>query len=433
VLATLVALSTPAPAPALADTLPAQATLTVGVDDAATGQAWQSPESANSSAVAAAALAPAGTTPASGSVTYSLYGNALCVSPAISSQTVQLNGDGTVPDSSATGALSDGAYAFEATYSGDAGNAAAATSCVAFAVGRPQAVTPSASAIPTSASYGNTVILSVAGLPSDATGSVTFATATANLCSATVSLGAASCTTALLPAGGYAVTAVYSGDAAYQPADAAAAFTITPSPAAAFQFVAPPSVEILQPVNAAHYTRRETVRANYSCADGAEAAGLVLCLGSVATGTPIDTNRLGEHTFTVIGVSHGGESTIRTLHYLVDMPGNRIAVPQPDLRADGTGTVRVWVPGPGKLSALETAWRANRPEPRVGHQTVLSRGSVSVGRAGRVTVSVRPVASGRGLLHRSRGQRLRVQLSVSYTPTGGDVRQLSKYGLLRIR
>jgi len=277
------------------------------------------------------------------------------------------------------------------------------------------------------------VILSVAGLPGDATGTVSFATATSTLCSTPVSLGAASCTTGVLAPGDYPVTATYSGNDAYLPAAAPTEFTITPTQAASFRFIAPPSVQIAQPVNDAHYTRRETVRASYRCTDGAGAPGLVLCLGSAAAGAPIDTTRLGDHTFTVIGVSQGGESTIRTLHYIVDLPGNRIAVPQPDLRANGTGSVRVQVPGPGGLSVLETAWRANRREPRVGHQTVLSRGAVSVRRAGRVTVRIVPVASGRGLLRRSRGKRLRVRLFVTYAPTGGDIRQLSKYGLLRIR
>ncbi len=439
-LATLVALCALAPAQpaararAPADALPAAATLTVGVDETGTGQAWQSPEPAGSSAVATAALvAPAGTTPATGSITYSLYGDSLCASPPISSQTASLNGDGTVPASAATSPLSAGAYAFAATYSGDAGNAAASSSCAAFTVATAQPVMPSASANPASTSFGNTVILSAAGLPSDASGSVTFATATANLCNATVSLGAASCTTALLPAGDYSVTAAYSGDGAYLPADAATEFTILPGPAAAFHFVDPPSIEIVQPVNGARYTRGEMVRASYNCTDGADAPGLVSCRGSVSAGARIDTAEPGEHPFTVTGMSQSGESTIRTLHYLVDMPGNRIAVPQPDLRTDGTGTVGVRVPGPGRLSALETAWRSDRPEPRVGHQTVLSRGAVSVRRAGRVTVRIRPVASGRSLLRGSRGQRLRVRLFVTYTPTGGDVRQLSKYGLLRIR
>ena len=68
----------------------------------------------------------------------------------------------------------------------------------------------------------------------------------------------------------------------------------------------------------------------------------------------------------------------------------------------------------------------------MSQQTVLSRGALSVRRAGRVTVAVRPVASGRRLLRRSRGQRLRVRLLITYTPTGGDVRQLRKYGLLHV-
>lgn len=444
-LAALLALCAPVPAPAVAAVAPAQTTLTVAVDDAGTGHAWQSPEPAGSSARATAALAPAGIIPATGSVTYSLYADSVCATAAITSQTVPVDADGTVPPSPATGALSAGAYAFAATYSGDIIHAAATSSCAPFSVATAQAVVMSASANPASAAYGNTVILSAAGLPNDATGGVSFTTGTTALCSAAVSLGAASCTTAVLPAGDYPVTAAYSGDGAYLAADAPTAFTITPmeapdpppptapsSTTPSFHFVAPPSIQIAQPVNAAHYTRREMVRASYRCTDGPGAPGLVSCRGSVAAGGRIDTAMPGEHAFAVTGVSRSGESTIRSLHYVVDVPGNRIAVPQPDLRTNGTGTVRVRVPGPGRLTALETAWRNDRREPPVGHQTVLSRASRTVRRAGAATLTVRPVASGRRLLGDSRGQRLRVRLFVAYTPTGGYLRHLSKYGLLHI-
>ena len=299
----------------------------MAVHDAGTGQAWQSPEPAGSSAVATAALAPAGTTPATGSVTYSLHADGAWASPAIFVRDGGAQRRWLRAASRPTGALSAGAYGFAATYSGDALHGAATSPCAPFAVAAAQPVTPSASGTPASAAYGNTVILSAAGLPSDATSSVTFSTGPSTLCTAT-------------------------------------AFTITPA-APAFHFIAPPSIQIAQPVNAAHYLRRETVRASYRCSDGPGAPGLV--------------------------------------------------------------------PGSGRLTAVETAWRSDRPEPRTGHQTVLSRGSLNVRRAGRVSVTVRPVASGRRLLRRSRGQRLRVRLLVTYTPTGGDERRLSKYGLLHIR
>jgi hypothetical protein len=83
-----------------------------------------------------------------------------------------------------------------------------------------------ASANPTSTTHGNTVQLSASGLPSDATGSVKFTSGGATLCTGTVGSGGASCSTAVLAAGTYPVTATYSGDASYVGSTASTSFSI---------------------------------------------------------------------------------------------------------------------------------------------------------------------------------------------------------------
>jgi hypothetical protein len=84
-----------------------------------------------------------------------------------------------------------------------------------------------ASANPTSTTYGDTVQLSAAGLPSDAGGTVTFTSGGPTLCTTgTVSAGSASCTTAVLGAGTYPVTATYSGDPSYLGYTATTSFVI---------------------------------------------------------------------------------------------------------------------------------------------------------------------------------------------------------------
>jgi len=55
----------------------------------------------------------------SGTLTYSLYGNGTCNGTATTTQTVTLNGDGSVPNSSSTGPLAPGTYSFLANYNGD--------------------------------------------------------------------------------------------------------------------------------------------------------------------------------------------------------------------------------------------------------------------------------------------------------------------------
>jgi hypothetical protein len=89
-------------------------------------------------------------------------------------------------------------------------------------------ISTSLSAAPTPAStgYGNTVSLTGTGLPSPATGSVTFSANSTTLCTATVASGSASCSTAVLAPGTYSVTATYSGDGTYQGSTASTSFTI---------------------------------------------------------------------------------------------------------------------------------------------------------------------------------------------------------------
>lgn len=409
-----------------------------------------------SSAVGASTVnVPAGGAIPSGSVTYFVYTGADCpAGPAIWSNTQTLASDGSVPDSAATEALTAGDYALDATYSGDTNYATTTSDCVPFTVAaqpppapQPQPVSVTASATPTSATYGNTIIVAAAGLPIGAGGTVTFTAAGSELCQASVTSGGASCTTPVLAPGDYTVTAAYDGDAGDEPATGTTAFTITPAPitaspgpgtttattTAAFHFIIPPSITVTRPVNDARYTRDESVRASYNCRDGSDAPGLTSCRGTVAPGATIDTSRTGTHTFTVTGTSKSGESTLRTLHYIVALPSNRMAVRQPILRNDGSGAVSVHVPGPGTLTAVETAWPDDRPEPAASRQTVLSRGGATARRAGTVTVKTVLAATGRRLLGRSHGAHLRVRLVLAYTPTGGVARRTSKYGVLAIR
>ena len=128
-----------------------------------------------------------------------------------------------------TAELPAGSYSpVTATYSGDA-NYVGSTATADFTV-VPAATSLTASAGPTSTTYGNTVTLSASGLPADATGAVSFTDqAGGALCTGgPVSAGEASCTTAALPAGDYSpVTATYSGDTNYLGSTAMTEFTVT--------------------------------------------------------------------------------------------------------------------------------------------------------------------------------------------------------------
>ncbi len=406
------------------------ATVVTAVRDAGTGQAWSGTETTDAFAADAATITGQGGYVPTGTLTYALFGNSACT--GVPSQTDPANlANGSVRQAGAVGPLHAGAHAFRATYSGDGTYDAATGPCEPFTV-LPAPVTLSATSTPGTAAQGSTVILSAAGLPGNATGTIAFTTAGQSLCTTAVSAGAGSCTTPVQAPGVYPVTATYSGDADDQAGSATTTFTITADPAAGYRFTLPPSITVTQPVNEAHYTREASVRADFGCVDGSNAPGISTCDGTVPRGAPIDTSTVGPHGFTVTAMSRSGASTVRTIHYVVVLASNQIVVAQPDLRPDGRGTIDVTVPGPGRLTVVETAWPAHRREPRAGRQALVSLGTAALRHAGTVTVPIHLAAAGRRLLQRSRGQRLRIRLAVTFAPTGGVPAQLAKYGLLRI-
>src|SRR5207249_1885609 len=115
-------------------TVKAPTTVTTTVIDEAISAAWSGSEKTGASAHDTATVGGQGATPATGTITYSLFSNGSCTAPATSSQPVTLNANGTVPNSSSTGALAAGSYSFRASYGGDTGYAASTASCEAFSV-----------------------------------------------------------------------------------------------------------------------------------------------------------------------------------------------------------------------------------------------------------------------------------------------------------
>ena len=110
------------------------------------------------------------------------------------------------------------------------------------ATSRTVAVTPFTATVsaPTVA-YGSPDTLTGVGLPSNATGTVTFKSGATTVCTAT--LPTVSCGSALtLPPGSYPVTATYSGDGAYAPSTATTTFTVTKATTALTAGVASPTV-----------------------------------------------------------------------------------------------------------------------------------------------------------------------------------------------
>lgn len=166
---------------------------------------------------------------ATGTVTFTSGGSTLCVAtlPATGCQT------------SAT--LAPGTYPVTATYAGDVNYNGSTASGASFTVTK-AGVTFTDSAAPSSVPFGTADTVSVAGLPGDATGTVTFTSGGTTLCA--VTLPAISCqTSSTLAVGTYPVTATYSGDANYNGGVAiGASFNVTQADTSMNEFAAPATI-----------------------------------------------------------------------------------------------------------------------------------------------------------------------------------------------
>jgi probable HAF family extracellular repeat protein len=91
-----------------------------------------------------------------------------------------------------------------------------------------------------------------------------------------------------------------------------------------------PTVAIETPADGATYEQGTTVQAVYSCGDEENGSGVASCEGTVATGDPIDTGTLGDHTFTVEALDEAGNSNSKTVHYsVVDVKAPTISLTAP--------------------------------------------------------------------------------------------------------
>jgi hypothetical protein len=231
------------------------------LNDAATNAPWTGHESTGAVAYDTSTVSGGitGFTP-TGTVTYTLFDNGACTSPAqeenrphaiISTQTVALNPDGTVPNSANTSPLTPGDYSFDASYSGDSNyDPSGVSDCEPFSVA--DGPTTTATVLKDAATNQNWAGTETAGataydtssVSGEAggivpTGTVTYSYFTNGTCNGTpvstqpvmLNLDGSvpnSATTAALAAGSYSFDAVYGGDTNYSasPVSSCEPFTV---------------------------------------------------------------------------------------------------------------------------------------------------------------------------------------------------------------
>ena len=79
-----------------------------------------------------------------------------------------------------------------------------------------------------------------------------------------------------------------------------------------------PTISLVQPADGEILSLNASVVANYTCADTTSA--ITGCVGSVASGAPLNTATPGEHSFTVRATDAAGNSAERTHRYQVRQP-----------------------------------------------------------------------------------------------------------------
>lgn len=179
---------------------------------------------------------------------------------------------------------------------------------------------------------------------------------------------------------------------------------------AALTVIGAPTVAFSSPAAGHTYAFDQPLRASYACADDPSGPGVKSCTGSVANGALIDTGKAGLYNFTVTATSLDGGVATDIVFYSV-APDNRFTVSKPHVSQTGAIGYSVKVPGPGRITVLETP---------AGSRLAFARGAAVARRAGSVRLTLKPSARGRQDIQRR--HRLRLTVTVGYTPTGGTRR-----------
>jgi hypothetical protein len=157
----------------------ATSTTTNVVDDAGTGNPWSGTEVFGAGAEDTSTVTGDVTPTAGGNLTYELFTGGSCGGTLLTMQMVNLNPDGSVPNSGATSNLDAGTYSYDATYNGgDGTNDPAPGVCASFTINQATPTPPTISNLPPNPTWtsGGGFTASVSGTNSDGAPFVTSST-----------------------------------------------------------------------------------------------------------------------------------------------------------------------------------------------------------------------------------------------------------------
>ncbi len=201
-----------------------------------------------------------------------------------------------------------------------------------------------------------------------------------------------------------------------------------PGAAATVTVLAPPTVTVTNIKNNATYSFGQVVRPSYSCTQPGDATALADCsagddLGdTILSGGKLNTTTPGAHTVTVTATSSAGLSTSDICNYEV-LPDSRFAITDVSPKRRGALRFVHALPGPGRVKVLELGRK----------HVVVGTDTVKVRQKRHLKVDLKPTKAGVKLLTPATGSgsgKLGVKLEVSFTPTGGVKRTVTKHGIV---
>jgi autotransporter-associated beta strand protein len=177
----------------------------------------------------------------------------------------------------------------------------------------------------------------------------------------------------------------------------------------------PPTVSISNPTQDATYQLNQVVTVGYTCSEATAGPGISSCTGTAASGAALYTASAGTHTFSVTAVSGDGERASTTITYTVASPSNACSFKSASAAKNGNVSFTLNLAGPGTVKITESASGLKKPV----------KESIAASKA---KFSWKIPASGKlkALIKKARRDRLKIKLTIVYTPTGGEARTVTK-------